>query len=51
MGQKRLALFQEIQNKKRDNDMFVDLTIYDVPSLLSACKNSYFRFERKKRLC
>ena len=34
MGQKRLALFQELQNKKRDNDMFVNLTIYDVPANL-----------------
>jgi hypothetical protein len=34
MGQKRLALFKEIQNKKLDNDMFVDLAIYDVPARL-----------------
>lgn len=34
MGQKRLALFQEIRNKKHDCDMFVDLTIYDVPASL-----------------
>jgi hypothetical protein len=31
MEQKRLSLFQEIKNKRHDNDMFVDLTIYDVP--------------------
>jgi len=34
MGQKRLALFREIQNGKHDSDMFVDLTIYDVPASL-----------------
>ena len=34
MGQKRLALFQEVQNRKCDDDMFVDLTIYDVPASL-----------------
>jgi hypothetical protein len=34
MGQKRLALFQEIQNKRLDSDMFVDLTIYDVQASL-----------------
>jgi hypothetical protein len=34
MGQKRLAPFQEIQNKRLDNEMFVDLTIYDVPASL-----------------
>ena len=34
MGQKRLALFREIQNKRLDSDMFVDLTIYDVPASL-----------------
>jgi hypothetical protein len=34
MGQKRLALLQEIQNRKRDNDIFVDLTIYNVPASL-----------------
>jgi hypothetical protein len=31
MGQKRLALLQDIQNRKRDDDMFVDLTINDIP--------------------
>lgn len=34
MEQKRLTLFQEIQNKKRDKGMFVDLTICDVPASL-----------------
>jgi hypothetical protein len=34
MGQKRLAPFQEIQNRKRDEDMFLDLTIYDIPASL-----------------
>lgn len=34
MGQKRLAPFQEIQNKRLDEDMFVDLTIYDIPASL-----------------
>ncbi len=34
MGQKRLALFQEVQNRVCDDDMFVDLTIYDVPASL-----------------
>jgi len=34
MGQKRLAPFQEIQNRKRDEDMFLDLTIYDIPANL-----------------
>jgi len=29
-----LFTFQEIQNKKRGNDMFVDLTIYDAPASL-----------------
>jgi hypothetical protein len=34
--QKRLACFQQIGDKKYDNDLFVQLTIYDVPaSLLS----------------
>jgi hypothetical protein len=30
MGQKRLVLFREIQNKRLDSDIFVDLTIHDV---------------------
>jgi hypothetical protein len=34
MRQKRLALLQDIQNRKRDDDTFVDLTIYDVPASL-----------------
>jgi hypothetical protein len=34
MGQKRRALFQELQNKRLDEDMFVDLTIYDIPASL-----------------
>jgi len=34
MGQKRVALFREIQNKRLDSDMFIDLTIYDVPASL-----------------
>jgi metal-responsive CopG/Arc/MetJ family transcriptional regulator len=34
MGEKRLALFREIQNKRLDNEMFVDVTIYDVPASL-----------------
>lgn len=34
MRQKRLAFFREIQNKRLDSDMFVDLTIYDVPASL-----------------
>jgi hypothetical protein len=33
MRQKRLACFQEISDKRYD-DMFVDLTIYDVPASL-----------------
>lgn len=32
MGQKRLACFQEIGDRRYDDDMFVDLTIYDVPA-------------------
>jgi hypothetical protein len=32
MGQKRLACFQEVDDKRYDDDMFVDLTIYDVPA-------------------
>ena len=34
MKQKRLACFQEIGDKRYDDDMFVDLTIYDVPASL-----------------
>jgi metal-responsive CopG/Arc/MetJ family transcriptional regulator len=34
MGQKRLALFREIQNRRLDDEMFVDLTIFDVPASL-----------------
>ena len=34
MQQKTLARFHENDNKKCDDDMFVDLTIYDVPASL-----------------
>lgn len=34
MQQKRLACFQEISSKKCDDDMFVHLTIYDIPASL-----------------
>ena len=34
MEQKRLALFREIQNRRLDDEMFVDLTIFDVPASL-----------------
>jgi len=34
MRQKRLAVFQEVDDKSCDDDMFVDLTIYDVPARL-----------------
>ena len=30
MRQKRLACFQEVGDKRHDDDIFVDLTIYDV---------------------
>jgi hypothetical protein len=38
--QKRLACFQEIGNKRYADDMFVSLTIYDVPEsmLIEFCK-------------
>ncbi|MGA3192490.1 MAG: hypothetical protein ABSD73_08265 [Candidatus Bathyarchaeia archaeon] len=32
MQRKRLAVFQRVDDKKFDDDMFVDLTIYDVPA-------------------
>jgi len=32
MRQKRLGCFQEVGDKTFDDDMFVDLTIYDVPA-------------------
>jgi hypothetical protein len=32
MRQRRLACFQEVGDKRFDDDMFVDLTIYDVPA-------------------
>jgi hypothetical protein len=32
MRQKKLACFQEVGDKRFDDDMFVDLTIYDVPA-------------------
>jgi hypothetical protein len=32
--QKRLASFHEISNKRYDDDIFVSLTIYDVPDSL-----------------
>jgi hypothetical protein len=34
MQQKRLACFQEISNKKYDDDTFIHLTIYDIPASL-----------------
>jgi len=34
MSQKRLACFQEIGKRKYDDEMFVSLTIYDVPASL-----------------
>ena len=34
MRQKRLVCFQEIDNKECGDEMFVDLTIYDVPASL-----------------
>jgi hypothetical protein len=38
--QKKLACFQEINNKKYEDDMFVSLTIHDVPDslLMEFCK-------------
>lgn len=40
MRQKRLACFQKVGDKRYDDDMFVDLTIYDVPAglLRDFCK-------------
>lgn len=32
MQRKRLAVFQRVDDKRDDDDMFVDLTIYDVPA-------------------
>jgi hypothetical protein len=32
MQRKRLAVFQRVDDSKSDDDMFVDLTIYDVPA-------------------
>jgi hypothetical protein len=32
MQGKRLAVFQRVDDEKSDDDMFVDLTIYDVPA-------------------
>ena len=32
MQRKRLAVFQRVDDEKYDDDMFVDLTIYDVPA-------------------
>jgi hypothetical protein len=32
MGKKKLACFREIGNNGIDDDMFVDLTIYDIPA-------------------
>jgi hypothetical protein len=34
MQQKRLACFQEVDDKRCGEEMFVDLTIYDVPASL-----------------
>lgn len=34
MRQKRLAYIQEFGNKRFDEEMFVDLTVYDVPASL-----------------
>ena len=34
MQEKTLARLQEISDKKCDDDMFVDLTIYDIPASL-----------------
>ena len=34
MREKRLAFFHDVQNRKCNDDMFVDLTIYDVPASL-----------------
>ena len=34
MQQKRMACFQEIGDKRYEDDMFVSLTIYDVPESL-----------------
>jgi hypothetical protein len=34
MQQKRIACFQEINNKRYKDDLFVSLTIYDVPESL-----------------
>jgi len=34
MPQKRLACFEEIGKRKYDDEMFVSLTIYDVPASL-----------------
>jgi hypothetical protein len=33
-AQKRLSVFQEVEHKRFCDDMFVDLTIYDVPARL-----------------
>jgi hypothetical protein len=32
MQRKRPAVFQRVDDEKSDDDMFVDLTIYDVPA-------------------
>ena len=34
MQHKRLAYIQEINNNRSSDDMFVDLTIYDIPASL-----------------
>jgi hypothetical protein len=34
VGQKKLACYQETGNRRHDGDMFVDLTIHDVPACL-----------------
>lgn len=34
MNQKRLVCFQEIDSKAHQDEIFVDLTIYDVPASL-----------------
>jgi hypothetical protein len=34
MQRKKLAAFQRVDDKRFDDDMFVDLTIYDVPAAL-----------------
>ena len=49
MRQKRLACFQEVDEKRHDDKMFVDLTIYDVPADLLRVRREGSSFQLPKR--